>query len=111
MTAELQTDFLTVEKKLSTPNDSELSEQHVESLKKRYFMYPHFIEGVATGRCRELTKEEIDKIVQENFFSFESLISLNQEQETLLRDQVTEHLVRVLRSERYQKLCGPILYD
>lgn len=111
MTLELKTDFSGTENKLSLPTDSGLSEQRIESLKKRYFMYAHFIEGVTNGRYRELTRPEIDKMVQENFFSFEPLAGLDQEQEALLRSQATERLTKTLNMKEYQQLSGPVLYD
>lgn len=73
-------------------------------------MYPHFIDGLATGQYKDLPQSEIERIVQENFFSFKPLIQLDEEQETILRQQATEWLSRVLNTERYEGLAGQVFY-
>jgi len=89
---------------------SGLDERFLESLKRKYFMYPHFIDGLATGKYEDLPREEVEKIVDEHFFSFESLIQLSAEEENLLREQTVETLSRRLNQDEYRKLSGDVFY-
>ncbi len=84
--------------------------ERIESLKERYFMYPHLINGLVTGKYEDLPRSAIDKMVQENFFSSRPLTPLNAEENRILRSQVTDRLTRILNSDDYVKLCGPIYY-
>ena len=93
-------------------SDSDLeNQQQIEALKKRYFMYPHFIDGVAAGEFKTLPKAAIEKIVQEHYFSFAPLVRLNETEEALIGDQVSKHLSKALNRENLKTLCGPIIYD
>jgi len=95
----------------SAPERARPPEQMIESLKERYFMYPHFIEGVASGAFTELPKGEIDRIVNEKFFSFDPLTPLSPEQEDLLRAQTVGHIHKVVNRETFSFLCDSICYD
>ena len=89
---------------------SGLDERFLESLKRKYFMYPHFIDGLATGEYADLPRAEVEKIVDEHFFSFEPLVQLSTEEENLLREQTVETLSRRLNDDTYRKLSGDVFY-
>ncbi|MCI0566259.1 class I SAM-dependent methyltransferase [bacterium] len=83
----------------------------VEELKERMFMYPHFIDGLLSGDFQEMPREEIEKIVDREFFSFEPLTPLDTEQEKLLRGVILKRLTFAVNHQDLRLFCGDVFTD
>lgn len=86
-------------------------EQTIEHLKKERFMYAHFIDGILSGKFRKLSKKQIENIVEKHFFNFEPIITLDSEQEDLLRGAVVRKIMSTLNKNDLRDLCRDVFFD
>lgn len=79
-----------------------------ESLKKKTWLYKHFIDALVSGTWRDLPQEEIARLVEEKFFSFEPLTPLTEDQEDILKRYAMENLTNKANAGRLRPLLGEV---
>src|SRR3989344_4584716 len=80
----------------------------IEQLKRERFMYPHFIEGIMSGRFRKMPLAEIRKMVRGRYFSFVPLTKLTMEEDDLIENMLVKSLDYTLNKRSLELLCEPI---
>jgi SAM-dependent methyltransferase len=86
----------------------EISSLEIMELKRKHFMFPHFVDGIINGKFKKLPIADVRKITQENHFKSAPLTTLTEEEESLIETTTVEKLYKTLNGDRFKPLCEPI---